>query len=166
MYVIIDVRPDVEHIPTTAYVTAEEVEADGKDIQKTFKHLASSVGESGCCCCSCCCCCCCCVVAVVIFVVFRCGDGDEEWVAVGSAVLMVTSRLWVVLRLSGGVGYVYTGKKKKKQHTSCVPPTLPMHLSFAADRPIQAQNESRVVPAGDWRRGEPPIFLIKLFPQG
>eukprot|EP00903_Cladosiphon_okamuranus_P012182 g11425.t1 len=44
VYVIIDVRPDVEHIPTTAYITAEEVEADGKEIQKTFKHLASSVG--------------------------------------------------------------------------------------------------------------------------
>lgn len=46
MYVIIDVRPDVEGIPTTAYITAEEVEADGKEIQKTFKHLASSVGEA------------------------------------------------------------------------------------------------------------------------
>lgn len=45
VYVIIDVRPDVEGIPTTAYITAEEVEADGKEIQKTFKHLASSVGE-------------------------------------------------------------------------------------------------------------------------
>ncbi|CBJ30666.1 conserved unknown protein [Ectocarpus siliculosus] len=44
VYVIIDVRPDVEGIPTTAYVTAEEVEADGKEIQKTFKHVASSVG--------------------------------------------------------------------------------------------------------------------------
>eukprot|EP00752_Nemacystus_decipiens_P001673 g1624.t2 len=44
VYVIIDVRPDVEHIPTTAYITAEEVEADGKEIQKTFKHLSSSVG--------------------------------------------------------------------------------------------------------------------------
>ncbi|CAM9319264.1 unnamed protein product [Pylaiella littoralis] len=44
VYVIIDVRPDVEGIPTTAYITAEEVEADGKEIQKTFKHLASSVG--------------------------------------------------------------------------------------------------------------------------
>ncbi|CAM9741887.1 unnamed protein product [Scytosiphon promiscuus] len=44
VYVIIDVRPDVEGIPTTAYITTEEVEADGKEIQKTFKHLASSVG--------------------------------------------------------------------------------------------------------------------------
>lgn len=44
VYVIIDVRPGVEGIPTTAYITAEEVEADGKEIQKTFKHLASSVG--------------------------------------------------------------------------------------------------------------------------
>lgn len=45
VYVIIDVRPGVEGIPTTAYITAEEVEADGKEIQKTFKHLSSSVGE-------------------------------------------------------------------------------------------------------------------------
>lgn len=45
VYVIIDVRPGVEGIPTTAYMTTEEVEADGKEIQKTFKHLPSSVGE-------------------------------------------------------------------------------------------------------------------------
>ncbi|CAM9495457.1 unnamed protein product [Ascophyllum nodosum] len=44
VYVIIDVRPGVEGIPTTAYITTEEVEADGKEIQKTFKHLSSSVG--------------------------------------------------------------------------------------------------------------------------
>mmetsp|Transcript_27131 Transcript_27131/g.35567 ORF Transcript_27131/g.35567 Transcript_27131/m.35567 type:complete len:340 (+) Transcript_27131:94-1113(+) len=44
VYVIIDVRPEVEGIPTTAYCSLEEVEADGKEIQRTFKHLPSSIG--------------------------------------------------------------------------------------------------------------------------
>ncbi|CAN0008938.1 unnamed protein product, partial [Discosporangium mesarthrocarpum] len=44
VYVIIDVRPGVEGIPTTSYVTADEVEADGKEIQKTFRHIPSSIG--------------------------------------------------------------------------------------------------------------------------
>ena len=43
-FVIIDVRPDVEGIPTTAYMSVEEVESDGKEIQRTFKHMTSSVG--------------------------------------------------------------------------------------------------------------------------
>ena len=37
--VIIDTRPDVDGLPTTAYIAHEEVEADGKEIQKVFKHI-------------------------------------------------------------------------------------------------------------------------------
>eukprot|EP00616_Rhizochromulina_sp_CCMP1243_P018888 CAMPEP_0118965776 /NCGR_PEP_ID=MMETSP1173-20130426/3292_1 /TAXON_ID=1034831 /ORGANISM="Rhizochromulina marina cf, Strain CCMP1243" /LENGTH=327 /DNA_ID=CAMNT_0006914441 /DNA_START=22 /DNA_END=1001 /DNA_ORIENTATION=- len=44
VFVIIDVRPDVEGIPTTAYLSVEEVESDGKEIQRSFKHIPSSVG--------------------------------------------------------------------------------------------------------------------------
>ena len=45
MFVIIDVRPDVDGIPTTGYVSVEEVvEGDGKEIQRTFKHIPSSIG--------------------------------------------------------------------------------------------------------------------------
>lgn len=44
VFVLIDVRPDVEGIPTTAYVSVEEVESDGKEIQRSFKHIPSSVG--------------------------------------------------------------------------------------------------------------------------
>lgn len=43
-FVIIDVRPHVENIPTTAYLSVEEVESDGKEIQRSFKHIPSSVG--------------------------------------------------------------------------------------------------------------------------
>ncbi|CAM9092513.1 unnamed protein product [Chrysoparadoxa australica] len=44
IYVMVDVRPGVEGIPTTAYRTVDEVEQDGKEIQKTFKHIPSSIG--------------------------------------------------------------------------------------------------------------------------
>jgi len=44
VFVLIDVRPDVEGIPTTAYMSVEEVETDGKEIQRSFKHIPSSVG--------------------------------------------------------------------------------------------------------------------------
>lgn len=64
VFVLIDVRPDVEGIPTTAYMSVEEVESvsdnywsdleliprliglvqDGKEIQRSFKHIPSSVG--------------------------------------------------------------------------------------------------------------------------
>ena len=45
VFVIIDVRPDVDGIPTTGYVSVEEVvEGDGKEIQRTFKHIPSSIG--------------------------------------------------------------------------------------------------------------------------
>lgn len=43
MFVIIDVRPGVEGLPTTAYEAVEEVEADGKEIQRVFKHIKCSV---------------------------------------------------------------------------------------------------------------------------
>jgi len=44
VFVLIDVRPDVEGIPTTAYMSVEEVESDGKEIQRSFKHIPSSIG--------------------------------------------------------------------------------------------------------------------------
>jgi len=45
VFVIIDVRPDLDGIPTTAYASAEEVvEGDEKEIQRTFKHIPSSIG--------------------------------------------------------------------------------------------------------------------------
>lgn len=43
VFVIIDVRPGVEGLPTTAYEAVEEVEADGKEIQRVFKHIKCSV---------------------------------------------------------------------------------------------------------------------------
>ena len=44
MFVIIDVRPDVEAIPITGYMSIEEVETGGKDIKRTFKHIPSMIG--------------------------------------------------------------------------------------------------------------------------
>ncbi|GMH84636.1 hypothetical protein TrST_g813 [Triparma strigata] len=44
VFVIIDVRPNQEELPTTAYKAFEEVEQEGKEIKKTFKHLPSTVG--------------------------------------------------------------------------------------------------------------------------
>ncbi len=40
MFVIIDVRPDVKGNPTTAYVAVEEVEGEGKEIKRVFKHTS------------------------------------------------------------------------------------------------------------------------------
>lgn len=40
---IIDVRPDVEGLPTTAYEAVEEVESEGKEIQRVFKHIRSTI---------------------------------------------------------------------------------------------------------------------------
>jgi 26S proteasome regulatory subunit N8 len=39
VFVIIDVRPDVAEIPTTAYHAIEEIQSDGKDIERVFKHI-------------------------------------------------------------------------------------------------------------------------------
>ncbi|KAJ8605240.1 hypothetical protein CTAYLR_000503 [Chrysophaeum taylorii] len=47
VFVIIDVRPENEAIPTTAYVSVEEVLNDGeerKEIRRTFKHVSSAIG--------------------------------------------------------------------------------------------------------------------------
>ena len=43
MFAIIDVRPDVEDIPTTAYAAVDEVQTDGKEIQRVFKHIACRI---------------------------------------------------------------------------------------------------------------------------
>ena len=43
VFVIIDVRPDVLGLPTSAYEVVEEVQGEGKEIQKVFKHLPSSI---------------------------------------------------------------------------------------------------------------------------
>ena len=43
VFVIIDVRPGVEGLPTTAYEAVEEVEADGKEIQRVFKHIKCAI---------------------------------------------------------------------------------------------------------------------------
>lgn len=48
VFVIIDVRPENDAIPTTAYVSVDEVEADPreakKEIARTFKHVSSMIG--------------------------------------------------------------------------------------------------------------------------
>jgi 26S proteasome regulatory subunit N8 len=48
VFVIIDVRPENDAIPTTAYVSVEEVGADPsearKEISRTFKHVSSMIG--------------------------------------------------------------------------------------------------------------------------
>jgi len=43
VFVIIDVRPDVEGLPTIAYTAVEEVESEGKEIQRVFKHIPCSI---------------------------------------------------------------------------------------------------------------------------
>jgi 26S proteasome regulatory subunit N8 len=43
VFVIIDVRPGVEGIPTTAYQAVDEVEAEGKDIRRVFKHIVCNM---------------------------------------------------------------------------------------------------------------------------
>lgn len=40
VFVIIDVRPNVKGNPTTAYVAVEEVEGEGKEIKRVFKHTS------------------------------------------------------------------------------------------------------------------------------
>jgi len=48
VFVVIDVRPENDAIPTTAYVSVEEVETDAsearKEIRRTFKHVSSMIG--------------------------------------------------------------------------------------------------------------------------
>lgn len=43
VFVIIDVRPGVTGIPTTAYQAVEEVQGEGKEIQRVFKHISCAV---------------------------------------------------------------------------------------------------------------------------
>ena len=43
VFAIIDVRPGVEGIPTTAYIATEEVRTDGREIQRVFKHIACHI---------------------------------------------------------------------------------------------------------------------------
>ena len=43
MFVIIDVRVDVEGLPTTAYIGVDEVESEGKEIRTVFKHIPCSI---------------------------------------------------------------------------------------------------------------------------
>lgn len=43
MFVIIDVRPGVVGLPTTAYVAVDEIHGEGKEIQRVFKHLSSTI---------------------------------------------------------------------------------------------------------------------------
>mmetsp|Transcript_3652 Transcript_3652/g.3776 ORF Transcript_3652/g.3776 Transcript_3652/m.3776 type:complete len:337 (+) Transcript_3652:188-1198(+) len=43
VFVIIDVRPEVEGLPTTAYLAVEEVEREGKEIQRVFQHIPCSI---------------------------------------------------------------------------------------------------------------------------
>lgn len=43
IFAIVDVRPGVVGIPTTSYEAVQEVEAEGKEIQWTFKHINSYI---------------------------------------------------------------------------------------------------------------------------
>lgn len=43
VFVIIDVRPDIVGIPTTAYQAVDEVERDGREIQKVFQHISCGI---------------------------------------------------------------------------------------------------------------------------
>lgn len=44
VFIIIDVRPNVEGLPTTAYEAVEEVQGQGEEIQRVFKHIPCSIG--------------------------------------------------------------------------------------------------------------------------
>jgi len=43
VFVIIDVRPDIDGLPTTAYQAVEEVEREGDKINMVFKHMPCSI---------------------------------------------------------------------------------------------------------------------------
>ncbi|KAJ1401652.1 26S proteasome regulatory subunit N8 [Ochromonadaceae sp. CCMP2298] len=43
VFAIIDVRPGVVGIPTTSYEAVDEVEAEGKEIQRVFKHVSCTI---------------------------------------------------------------------------------------------------------------------------
>lgn len=44
VFIIIDVRPNAEGLPTTAYESVEEVQGQGLEIQRVFKHIPCSIG--------------------------------------------------------------------------------------------------------------------------
>jgi 26S proteasome regulatory subunit N8 len=43
VFVIIDVRSGIQGIPTTAYEAIEEVESEGKEIHRAFKHISCMI---------------------------------------------------------------------------------------------------------------------------
>ena len=43
VFALIDVRPHIDGLPTTAYIAVEEVVAEGKEIQRVFKHIKCSI---------------------------------------------------------------------------------------------------------------------------
>lgn len=43
VFVVIDVRPGISELPTTAYESVKEVEAEGKEIKRVFQHLACRI---------------------------------------------------------------------------------------------------------------------------
>ena len=43
VFAIIDVRPGVTGLPTTAYEAIEQVEGEGKEIQRVFKHISCRI---------------------------------------------------------------------------------------------------------------------------
>lgn len=44
VFVIVDVRPEVRGIPTKAYISEMEVETDGTELSRTFRHIRSTIG--------------------------------------------------------------------------------------------------------------------------
>lgn len=43
VFVVIDVRPGIVGLPTTAYEATDELELDGKEIHRVFKHIPCSI---------------------------------------------------------------------------------------------------------------------------
>jgi 26S proteasome regulatory subunit N8 len=44
VFIIIDIRPGISGLPTTAYEAVEEVVSHGKEFQRVFKHIPCSIG--------------------------------------------------------------------------------------------------------------------------
>eukprot|EP01035_Chromulina_nebulosa_P017793 gene17793-23401_t len=44
VFVVIDVRSGIQGLPTTAYEAIDEVDTNGKEIKRVFKHISSSIG--------------------------------------------------------------------------------------------------------------------------
>jgi 26S proteasome regulatory subunit N8 len=43
VFVIIDVRPGVRGSPTTAYIAEEEVQGEGREVRRVFRHTQCSI---------------------------------------------------------------------------------------------------------------------------